>query len=162
IRSFIIPKDQVEIIADWQAMGMKATGTYSFKVHNILVDEAYSFIYNEFYTDAVLDRIPFRIFADLTLLVNYAGMAEHFIKEAENYCFNDNNFCVDKAYIFFYNDFYTGAFLKQFPFGFFEDLTLWKNYEGRDKFLKKETKKISPNLVLPVFKKKPQDTENKI
>lgn len=83
IRSFIIPKDQVEIIADWQAMGMKATGTYSFKVHNILVDEAYSFIYNEFYTDAVLDRIPFRIFADLTLLVNYAGMAEHFLDEAE-------------------------------------------------------------------------------
>ena len=83
IRSFIIPKDQVEIIADWQAMGMKATGTYSFKVHNILVDEAYSFIYNEFYTDAVLDRIPFRIFADLTLLVNYVGMAEHFLDEAE-------------------------------------------------------------------------------
>src|SRR5690606_218921 len=37
IRSFIIPKDQVEIIADWQAMGMKATGTYSFKIHNVLV-----------------------------------------------------------------------------------------------------------------------------
>src|SRR5690606_38273079 len=83
IRSFIIPKDQVEIIADWQAMGMKATGTYSFKVHNVLVDEPHSFIYNEFYTDAVLDKIPFRIFADLTLLVNYLGMAEHFLDEAE-------------------------------------------------------------------------------
>lgn len=83
IRSFIIPKDQVEVIADWQAMGMKATGTYSFKVHNVLVEEDYSFIYNEFYTDADLDRIPFRIFADLTLLVNYLGMAEHFLEEAE-------------------------------------------------------------------------------
>lgn len=83
IRSFIIPKDQVEIIADWQAMGMKATGTYSFKIHNVLVDEPHSFIYNEFYTDAVLDKIPFRIFADLTLLVNYLGMAEHFLDEAE-------------------------------------------------------------------------------
>lgn len=83
IRSFIIPKDQVELIADWQAMGMKATGTFSFKVNNVLVDETYSFIYNEFYTDAVLDRIPFRIFADLTLLVNYVGMAEHFLDEAE-------------------------------------------------------------------------------
>ena len=40
-------------------------------------------IYNEFYTDAVLDKIPFRIFADLTLLVNYIGMAEHFLNEAE-------------------------------------------------------------------------------
>lgn len=83
IRSFIIPKDQVELIADWKAMGMQATGTFSFKVDTILVDEDYSFIYNEFYTDAVLDRIPFRIFADLTLLVNYLGMAEHFLDEAE-------------------------------------------------------------------------------
>ncbi len=82
IRSFIIPKDQAKIIADWNAMGMQATGTFSFMVDHVLVDTDYSFIYNEFYTDAVLDRIPFRIFADLTLLVNYLGMAEHFIDEA--------------------------------------------------------------------------------
>lgn len=83
VRSFIIPKDQVEVIADWQAMGMKATGTYSFKVANVLVTKEHSFIYNEFYTNNVLDKIPFRIFADLTLLVNYIGMAEHFLDEAE-------------------------------------------------------------------------------
>ena len=83
IRSFIIPKDQVEVIADWKAMGMQATGTFSFTVDGILVDANHSFIYNEFYTDAVLDRIPFRIFADLTLLVNYLGMATHFLDEAE-------------------------------------------------------------------------------
>ncbi|UUV22234.1 acyl-CoA dehydrogenase family protein [Paenimyroides aestuarii] len=83
VRSFIIPKDQAEIIADWNAMGMQATGTFSFTVDNVLVDVHHSFIYNEFYTDAVLDRIPFRIFADLTLLVNYLGMAAHFLDEAE-------------------------------------------------------------------------------
>lgn len=83
IRSFIISKDQVEVIADWKAMGMQATGTFSFTVDAILVDANHSFIYNEFYTDAVLDRIPFGIFADLTLLVNYLGMAEHFLDEAE-------------------------------------------------------------------------------
>lgn len=82
IRSFIIPSDQVEIISDWKAMGMKASGTFSFKVNNVLVDEAYSFLYNQFYTDSLLDRIPFRVFADLTLLVNYIGMAEHFIEES--------------------------------------------------------------------------------
>lgn len=82
IRSFIIPKHQVEIIPDWKAMGMKATGTFSFTVSNVLVNADHSFIYNEFYTDAVLDSIPFRIFADLTLLVNYIGMAEHFLIEA--------------------------------------------------------------------------------
>lgn len=82
IRSFVIPRNQAEIIPNWKSMGMKATGTYSFKVDNVKVSEDYSFIYDEFFTDDVLDKIPFRIFADLTLLVNYLGMASHFAEEA--------------------------------------------------------------------------------
>lgn len=82
IRSFVIPKDQVEIIPNWKSMGMKATGTYSFEVDHVKVSEDYSFVYDEFFTDDVLDKIPFRIFADLTLLVNYLGMAAHFSEEA--------------------------------------------------------------------------------
>ncbi len=84
VRSFIVLQDQVTIIPDWKAMGMKATGTYSFKVNNIWVDEKYSFVYNEFFTDTVLDKIPFRIFADLTLLANYIGLANHFLEETMN------------------------------------------------------------------------------
>lgn len=82
IRSFVISKNQAEIIPNWKSMGMKATGTYSFTVENVKVSEDYSFIYDEFFTDDVLDKIPFRIFADLTLLVNYLGMASHFAEEA--------------------------------------------------------------------------------
>ena len=82
IRSFVISKNQAEIIPNWKSMGMKATRTYSFKVENVKVSEDYSFIYDEFFTDDVLDKIPFRIFADLTLLVNYLGLASHFAEEA--------------------------------------------------------------------------------
>lgn len=82
IRSFVIPKSQVEIIPNWKSMGMKATGTYSFNVENVRISEEYSFIYDEFFTDDILDKIPFRIFADLTLLVNYLGIASHFSEEA--------------------------------------------------------------------------------
>lgn len=82
IRSFVISKDQAEIIPNWKSMGMKATGTYSFKVNNAGVSEDYSFVYDEFFTDDPIDRIPFRIFADLTLLINYLGMACHFSEEA--------------------------------------------------------------------------------
>lgn len=82
IRSFVISKNQAEIIPNWKSMGMKATGTYSFTVENVKVSEDYSFIYDEFFTNDVLDKIPFRIFADLTLLVNYLGMASHFAEEA--------------------------------------------------------------------------------
>jgi len=82
IRSFVISKNQTEIIPNWKSMGMKATGTYSFKVENIKVTEDYSFIYDEFFTGDAMDKIPFRVFADLTLLVNYLGMASHFSEEA--------------------------------------------------------------------------------
>lgn len=83
IRSFIILKDEAEIIPDWKSMGMKATGTYSFKVENVKVSENHSFIYDQFFTNEAIDRIPFRIFADLTLLVNYLGMASHFAEESD-------------------------------------------------------------------------------
>lgn len=82
IRSFVIKKDQAVIIPNWKSMGMKATGTYSFEVNEAKVSKDYSFVYDEFFTDDVLDKIPFRVFADLTLLVNYLGMASHFSEEA--------------------------------------------------------------------------------
>lgn len=83
IRSFIIKKEHAKIIPNWKSMGMKASGTYSFIVENVLVSEDYSFVYDTFFTNDILDSIPFRIFADLTLLVNYLGIASHFIEEAE-------------------------------------------------------------------------------
>lgn len=102
IRSFIISKNQAEIIPDWKSMGMKSTGTYSFKINNINVSEDYSFIYDEFFTDDALDKIPFRIFADLTLLVNYLGMASHFSEEAikirPNLNLNSFNNKIDEAF----------------------------------------------------------------
>ncbi|PXW17864.1 hypothetical protein C8D70_101188 [Chryseobacterium sp. CBTAP 102] len=83
IHSFIVPKEQAQIIPNWKSMGMKASGTYSFTIENVIVSEDYSFVYDTFFTNDILDSIPFRVFADLTLLVNYLGMASHFIEEAE-------------------------------------------------------------------------------
>ncbi|KAA2223125.1 acyl-CoA dehydrogenase family protein [Chryseobacterium sediminis] len=83
IHSFIVPKEQAKVIPNWKSMGMKASGTYSFTIENVVVNEDYSFVYNHFFTNDILDNIPFRVFADLTLLVNYLGIASHFIEEAE-------------------------------------------------------------------------------
>ncbi|HKL36840.1 MAG TPA: hypothetical protein VJ899_11170 [Salegentibacter sp.] len=82
VRSFIIPKDEVKIIKDWDTMGLKASVTHSFKVENVLVPQRFSFIYNEFHQPQDIFKIPFSVFADLTLWVNYIGMAEHFLDEA--------------------------------------------------------------------------------
>jgi hypothetical protein len=83
IRSFVIQKKETEIIPDWNAMGLKATATHSFKVKNRWVHEDYSFIYRKQFHDHPIFMIPFSVFADLTLWVNYIGMAAHFSEEAQ-------------------------------------------------------------------------------
>lgn len=83
VRSFVLESKQVEILPDWKSMGMRATGTYSFKVVDAVVSRTCTFVYNAFYCDDIVNKIPFRIFADLTLLVNYLGIAHHYIEEAE-------------------------------------------------------------------------------
>ncbi|WP_417610185.1 acyl-CoA dehydrogenase [Owenweeksia hongkongensis] len=80
--SFVIPANQVSVIEDWNTMGLKASATHSFEVKNVLVDERYSFVYNTFYLEQPVFKIHFSVFADLTLWVNYIGMAEHLLEEA--------------------------------------------------------------------------------
>ncbi|WP_313805402.1 hypothetical protein [Flavobacterium sp.] len=65
IKSFVLNANQVVLEPCWKAMGMVATASHSFKVSRQLVSEEYSFVYNHFYTDAVLDQIPFEVFAVL-------------------------------------------------------------------------------------------------
>lgn len=82
IRSFVIDQKHVKVIDDWHTMGMKATATRSFSVDNLKVNEKYSFLYNQFYQPQSVFKIHFSVFADLTLWVNYIGMAEHYAEKA--------------------------------------------------------------------------------
>ncbi|MHA3789934.1 acyl-CoA dehydrogenase family protein [Flavobacterium hauense] len=80
--SFVLDPEQVELIPTWKSMGMVATASHSFKVSEQYVPEQRSFVYNRFYSDDYISRIPFETFADLTLLVNYLGMAQHYLDES--------------------------------------------------------------------------------
>lgn len=82
VHSFILPKEKVRIVADWNTMGLIATATHSFEVNAVVIDGKYSFQYNRFYLPQPIFKIPFSLFADITLWVNYLGMAEHFLEEA--------------------------------------------------------------------------------
>ena len=82
IFSFVLPKKDVTIIEDWNTMGLKATVTHSFEVEEAQVPSRFSFMYDLFYLPQPVFRINFSVFADLTLWVNYLGMAEHFYEEA--------------------------------------------------------------------------------
>lgn len=79
--SFVIPASEVSIIEDWNTMGLKASATHSFEVKDVLIDERFSFVYNRFYLEQPIFKIHFSVFADLTLWVNYIGMAEHLLEE---------------------------------------------------------------------------------
>jgi len=83
ILSFVIPRDTVQIIEDWNTMGLCATATHSFDVDELWVDEKFSFVYNRFYLEQAIFKIPFAVFADLTLWVNYVGMGEHYLEKAK-------------------------------------------------------------------------------
>lgn len=82
VQSFILRKDQVEIIKDWNTMGLRATATHSFQVRSQYVERSQSFVYNKVYHSNPIFKIPFSVFADLTLWANYLGLAEHFLEEA--------------------------------------------------------------------------------
>tara|TARA_Y100001933_G_scaffold218027_1_gene225961 strand:+ start:5865 stop:6893 length:1029 start_codon:yes stop_codon:yes gene_type:complete len=82
VRSFVLGRKDVEIIRDWNTMGLRATATHSFAVRAKRVHGRYSFSYDELYRSDPIFKIPFGVFADLTLWVNYIGMAEHFWEEA--------------------------------------------------------------------------------
>ncbi|WP_162984980.1 acyl-CoA dehydrogenase family protein [Mesonia aquimarina] len=80
VLSFVLPKSAVSIIEDWQSMGLKASATHSFQVEKVLVHQEASFVYDQFYQPHPIFKIPFAVFADLTLWVNYIGMATHFME----------------------------------------------------------------------------------
>lgn len=84
VLSFILPADAVKIIKDWNSMGLKASATHSFSVDSVVVHRDYSFKYDEFFLPQEIFKIPFLVLADLTLWVNYLGMAEHFLEEASH------------------------------------------------------------------------------
>lgn len=83
VRSFVLDRKDVNIIRDWNTMGLKATATHSFEVSSVWAHEKYSFVYNQWYHPQNIFKIPFGVFADLTLWVNYVGMAAHFLEEAK-------------------------------------------------------------------------------
>lgn len=83
-RSFVIPKQAVTVIDDWQTMGLQATATRSFSVKDYQTHQDTSFIYNEFQLPQAIFKINFSVFADLTLWINYIGMGLHYLEEAVN------------------------------------------------------------------------------
>lgn len=79
-QSFYFTREEVEIIDNWSAMGLKATASQGFRVKNLEVPSYRSFSLNlgAQRMEDIIFYIPFDVFAYLTLAANYLGQFSHF------------------------------------------------------------------------------------
>lgn len=91
--AFIFKRDEVIVHTDWHTTGMIATGSNSFQVNNLFVPASRSFTITA--ATAVLPnpvyQYPFLQFAQATLSVNIAGMAQRFTELCEAIFADRNN-----------------------------------------------------------------------
>lgn len=86
IKSFILKKDEVNILPGWSYFGLIATGSHAFEVKDLSVSENRTFKINEHIevADSGFDY-PFLQLAETTLTVNSLGMTNHFLKLVEHF-----------------------------------------------------------------------------
>ncbi|KQM67364.1 acyl-CoA dehydrogenase [Pedobacter sp. Leaf216] len=84
IKSFILKKEEVNILAGWSYFGLIATGSHAFEVKDLHVPINRTFKINQDIeiADSGFDY-PFLQLAETTLTVNTLGMTNHFIKLVE-------------------------------------------------------------------------------
>lgn len=86
VKSFILFKEEVNIISEWAYFGLMATGSHAFEVKDLEVSPGRMFQINgELKVDIPLLNYPFMPLAETTLAVNYSGMALHFVELVEDY-----------------------------------------------------------------------------
>lgn len=84
IRAFAFLPDQVEIIPDWQAFGLKGSESHSIKVHNQFVPKKrmFNLLDQLAYEDEPLYRYPFLAFAQASFAAVTLGISRHFLEQA--------------------------------------------------------------------------------
>ncbi|MGM0847386.1 MAG: acyl-CoA dehydrogenase family protein [Bacillota bacterium] len=87
VRSFAFTPEQVEIVKDWNAFGLKATGSHSIKVENVFVPEERTF--SIFETNGIVDEpvftYPFMPFAQASFTGVMMGLGLRVLEEARRY-----------------------------------------------------------------------------
>ncbi|WLI91321.1 acyl-CoA dehydrogenase [Massilia sp. R2A-15] len=84
IRAFIVPAGDVELVPSWRSIGLRATASHSYRIDHRWVGAAHGFQIDAAHAtaDGPLYRFPFMSLAYVTLAVNAAGMAGHFLELA--------------------------------------------------------------------------------
>lgn len=84
LRAFAFLPEQVEIDEDWNAFGLKATGSHTIHVADAFVPDAYRFdvAAPHFHFDHPVYHYPFQPFATANIASTAIGIARHFFEAA--------------------------------------------------------------------------------
>lgn len=83
-RSFLIPREQVNITGNWEGYGMKASATRDYSIKNVWIPDELSFNLSEPVASGTLYKFPFIQLAEALLSVTLIGISIHFIEEVES------------------------------------------------------------------------------
>ena len=94
VKSFILKKDEVNILPGWSYFGLVATGSHAFDVNMVEVPLNRSFEINQSIHDDLGEgfNYPFMQLAETTLAVNSSGMARRFVDLVKDCFFNRSGF----------------------------------------------------------------------
>ncbi|WP_456272385.1 acyl-CoA dehydrogenase family protein [Bacillus sp. AK031] len=87
MRAFAFTPEQVQIVEDWNAFGMKSTGSHTIKVEDVFVPEGrtFSIFESNGITDSQVFTYPFMPFAQASFTAVVLGIGGRLLEEAKHY-----------------------------------------------------------------------------
>lgn len=82
IKSFLFLREEIQIIPNWDSMGLRATASHSFRADKVLLppERCFEISANQAILPQPIYHYPFLQFAEATLAVNTLGMGLHFLE----------------------------------------------------------------------------------
>jgi alkylation response protein AidB-like acyl-CoA dehydrogenase len=84
VRAFIVPAAGVQVLPTWAAIGLRASASHAFEIHDLVVPDTHAFDIDPAAAThlGALYRFPFDALAYVTLAANLGGMARGFLRLA--------------------------------------------------------------------------------
>ncbi len=85
VKSFFFYREQVDVETDWDTMGLRGTGSHSFRADGVWVpqDQAFDISPDRAMLPDPVYRFPFIPLSEITLAVNTLGMTVHLLEACE-------------------------------------------------------------------------------
>lgn len=155
VSSFIVPREEVEILDTWNSTGLKATASHDFKVEGYSVPNSFSFdlLKPSPNCKGTLYRFPFQLLAEINMLVMSTGLAKRFLELVREVSRHKST-KVGGVYMFDLLEFqelikeYEHSFLKARNDVFESLLFLWNKVNVGDKISSDEQDSFTKQILL--------------